>query len=747
MVAATDRADSAPPAELLSVRPVMSPVLFPPGHAGFGAGEEQGAGPGPAAFLHALRRQWLVGSLIGLCLAAAVAVPVSFLLPSSYTSTAYLRVASKTAPLLFETKDRSGVADFKTDMATQQQLMLTPFVLSGALTDGEVAKLPKVRGQLNPVEWLQKEMKVTSEAEIMKVSLSDSDPRTPKLVIDSVVESFLRESEDKEEARRRARLASLEGLQVKFEEILRGKMNELRRFADAAEVSDTESLTPAQQAAVQQWGLLQSELVRVRFELNKARAELDARKNLSSEPAVAGEVASVDLDRAAEADPATARIKQEIERIRGSIADVRRRLAPDAAAALVEKQEVRLSDAERRLAERREGLKGLMERQAPAAVAASSLPVDIKVLEAQEARLAADVDARAAEVNSFKRPPIAIEMMRTEIASFAGVLSQMKQEIEHTKIELENAKNAKAETGESRIQRLGEATSPVAGDMKKRAAMTGFGALAGLCLPIALLVWRDATRRRVDGADTVTATLRLDVLGVVPRVPRRTMRRLAGPSSAAGRWRDRLSEAINAVAAMVVHKAMVEEKRVIVVSSAVAGEGKTTLAGQLAARLGELGHRTLLIDFDLRRPTLHEAFDVSLGPGMSDLLDHAADLEDIVQTTERPNLSLITAGTREPNVLRATSKGLLTEFFAAVRADYEFVIVDSSPVLPVVDTRLIAQFGDGVILSLLKDVSEAPKVSAAIAQLNSYGVSVFGTVLTGCSQDVYYGSRRLAAAV
>ncbi len=93
-------------------------------------------------------------------------------------------------------------------------------------------------------------------------------------------------------------------------------------------------------------------------------------------------------------------------------------------------------------------------------------------------------------------------------------------------------------------------------------------------------------------------------------------------------------------------------------------------------------------------------------------------------------------------MLNSTTQGAIDELFQSVRPDYDFVIVDCSPVLPVVDTRLIGRFADGIILSVIKDVSEAPKVAAARTILQSHGVAFIGTVVTGESQEVYVGRRQ-----
>src|SRR5690606_25053617 len=134
---------------------------------------------------------------------------------------------------------------------------------------------------------------------------------------------------------------------------------------------------------------------------------------------------------------------------------------------------------------------------------------------------------------------------------------------------------------------ISPASAPQSDGNKKRIAIAAVGGLAGLGLPIALLVLLDVRRRRVDGVATITDRLNLDVLGVVPRIPSRTLPRMSSESITSAPWQERLAESINSVTAMVLRKAAQEDQRVILVSSAVAGEGKTTLAAQLGVRLAE----------------------------------------------------------------------------------------------------------------------------------------------------------------
>src|SRR5690606_35488851 len=124
------------------------------------------------------------------------------------------------------------------------------------------------------------------------------------------------------------------------------------------------------------------------------------------------------------------------------------------------------------------------------------------ILKNQEQQLIADVARLEAEAQKFGRSSIDLEMMRSEIEALDNVLSRVDEEIHHTRIELRSG---------SRTTMLSPAQLPSSSDLKKKAALSAFGGLAGFGLPLAMLVWRDASRRRVDGTETITGSLQLDV--------------------------------------------------------------------------------------------------------------------------------------------------------------------------------------------------------------------------------------------
>jgi succinoglycan biosynthesis transport protein ExoP len=170
----------------------------------------------------------------------------------------------------------------------------------------------------------------------------------------------------------------------------------------------------------------------------------------------------------------------------------------------------------------------------------------------------------------------------------------------------------------------------------------------------------------------------------------------------------------------------------VLVTSAVAGEGKTTLASSLALSLARAGRRTLLVDGDLRRPAAHQLFEQTLQPGFSEVLLGEVELPDAVRpTTTHANLWLLPAGQWDRTVLQELARQRSESLFARLRQQFDFVVVDSHPVLSATDALLVGQHVDAAILSVLRRVSRTPEVYEASQRLATLGIHIFGAVVHG----------------
>jgi len=138
--------------------------------------------------------------------------------------------------------------------------------------------------------------------------------------------------------------------------------------------------------------------------------------------------------------------------------------------------------------------------------------------------------------------------------------------------------------------------------------------------------------------------------------------------------------------------------KVVVVTSAVPGEGKTATSSNLAIVLAQLGRDVLLVDGDLRKPRLHEIFQVSNRIGLVNVLTHSTEAAAVLLRTEIPNLYLTPAGPTPPNPAELLASERFAEFLALARQRFEYVVFDTPPVLPVTDATVISARGDGTVV-------------------------------------------------
>jgi capsular exopolysaccharide synthesis family protein len=179
----------------------------------------------------------------------------------------------------------------------------------------------------------------------------------------------------------------------------------------------------------------------------------------------------------------------------------------------------------------------------------------------------------------------------------------------------------------------------------------------------------------------------------------------------------------------------------IVVTSSGPGEGKSTTASNLAAVMAENGSKTILIDCDQRKPRLHKVFLTSNESGLSDLLVGKVKFEDAVQETKIPNLSILTSGTRPPNPSELLGSGKMKQFIDGLKEKYEYIIIDTPPIIAVTDAQLIASHADGCLLVIASSQAEREAAVKAKELLEKVNAKILGVVLNKLEvqEKGYYG--------
>ncbi|MFZ1574551.1 MAG: polysaccharide biosynthesis tyrosine autokinase, partial [Chromatiaceae bacterium] len=267
-----------------------------------------------------------------------------------------------------------------------------------------------------------------------------------------------------------------------------------------------------------------------------------------------------------------------------------------------------------------------------------------------------------------------------------------------------------------------------------------FGLLGGVGLAF-LLNMLDNTVRDPEDVGRLT---RLAPLGVVPSIDFKALPAGTPIELLSHSHRDHsLSEAFRSVRTSLMFSAAGGAPRLLMVASSVPGEGKSTTTVNLGIVLAHTGASVLLVDADLRKPRLHRVFKVPRGPGLTELLVREG-LDGVFYATGIDNLTLLTAGTPPPNPAELLSSSTCSHLFEELARRYDYVIVDSSPVMGLADPIALSTQVGGVLL-----VSAAGKVGRsalreAVKRLRAVDATLLGSVLNRIerhsSQYAYYTS-------
>jgi succinoglycan biosynthesis transport protein ExoP len=671
---------------------------------------------------HALRRHWFRMLLAGLSVGSLVAVGLWFGLPRLYTATAVLRVSMGQSAILEPHSTGEGMGTFDVYKRTQKQFLRSPAILTAALQREPVSRLPLVTQQTDPSAWLQKIVTVTfpDESEIMHVSVRCEDQKTAETLADTIVEVYLLDVVDVERQEKLLRIENLRKAETETETDLRKKRTALRQMADTLGTSDSEALTLAQKNTLEQYGVHWRQLNQVESELKRAERAKQIRDRAGPKDPDAGIwVSDAESESAVSMDPMIGAAKAHLDRLQVRIDETRKSVFGAAEAEYVAGFQAAIDRAKKRIEVRKGELRKELARRKQAAEESGAQSVD--VLKAQQADLAKKVAELVKEAEKFGRSSVDVELMRAELKALDSLHDRLQRELRAANIEIASLR--------SRVVKLSPASALVNDDQNRRlmlsASFGGFGLLAG-CASVVL--W-DLRRRRLNTLHEIADALRLPVLGTLPHVPRLESRN----GSSLG-----LDEAVHGIAARLIFAPSSESQQVVLVTSASASEGKTTVAVNLATSFAGMGRRTVLVDFDLRRPTLHSAFDVDLNPGIGGVLKGQAEPLATVRATSVENLFLLPAGEWGDRGLSARNDEQVKKIVSELREAFVHVVIDAGPVLPIVDTRVVARHADGVVFSLLRDVTEIPKVESACGLLRSFDIRILGAVMIGAPGEVYY---------
>ena len=714
---------------------VLSPLGQPTSSAPYGGmADPLAGGLDYRRVWHAFRRRWLPATALALTLASLAGVLTWLFLPRGYEAVAWLRVRDKSG--MFGVGGGRDNAEYEAYRKTQVQLIKSPFVLTSALRRPGMSSLSLLSDEDDPVGYLVRNIQVSApmESEVVQVRMRGENAKEVTQIVNAVTQAYLTDVINKEKSDRLQRRDTLER---KYKE----NMAEVRANYDTYN-NLAKSLGTADSAEVAtQRSLLLDHLQTLRAQLNQSQRDLalidaelaimDAkdRGEISLEQSLPEETIDAMLLR----DPEFAELRERLSGIEESMAYQAERSARGDNDPAVKRLEAMRDSMVKRLEDRKEDLRPQIVAQLSMdstnrrTGAAAESPVVLRmrreILAQQLEQTTKDFDRVATEVRALSVANADLMSRKQEIEQLMKVTDQMGVQLNATEIDV-NMPN--------RVELIEEASVPEGTDELFRTMISLLSAIGGLVLGGGSVVLFEYLRDRLSVPEEVSQRVGLRVIGTVPRISRSRRRPNDG----------HVAECVDGIRAVVSQTGR-DAPKVILVTSAVEHEGKTTFASQLAASLARSGKRTLLLDGDLRHPNVHLALGLDLRAGLPELLRGEISADEAVQPTAIDGLFAVTGGACDYAAITALSRSESATIIKGFRESFDHVVIDAGPVLAFADVLLLGQLSDLAIVVTMRDVSRVPQVTSAVDRLRSVGIRVLGTVVNGMSDST---PRRLYAS-
>ncbi len=694
-----------------------------------------------SVFLHCLRRRWLPGLLIGGAMASLAAGLLFFLIPVSYEAISLVRV-KRTQPYLME-KVVSSDQEYMAYKQTQATLMTSPFVLTAALRQPGIEQLPMIRAENEPAGWLADELRVfyPGDSEIMQISMSGDSGEDLKKIVDAVVDAYLYEIALSEKTEKSDQLQMLRTQRRANEQAIKEKSDIVHNLAE--EIGTPDSDMARLRYAIEQENLVQLSRQRaaIRNELATLRSDTMAL-NIAANGARFYKPDQMDVEILLEQDQAYAAAKQTVSFIQQQLT-LMASTSRSRGGMLANPYQAELAVAQQTMAQRRAELTPMLEHTLKkeygmdsntSATTMQVLQGQAQLKQQQLQAISEEYDAQLEKVQNLSGFSADLIARKAELQSLHETNHEVAKEIARLELELRTA---------ARIDRVQQATIPNEGSYVLKIIEIVGGAMVTLVVTLFGVALWDYKAKRLNSGKDLESTCRLPVIGTVPSM-RSGVSGLLGSRATSETV---IADSIDSIRAAIMYGAPGREVRTVLITSAVGHEGKSTIASQLAVSLARSGHRTLLIDADVRNPQQHAVFGLPLDRGFCDVVRGQATLEEVVQATPAEGLWILPAGRCDMATMQAMSSPVVPAIMDRVSEQFEFVILDSGPVLTGPEAMIYGQYVDAAILATRRDVSRVPKVDEAYRRLQSVGIHVIGAVVNGARSDVRSNQLALTSSV
>jgi capsular exopolysaccharide synthesis family protein len=681
----------------------------------------------------------------------------------TYQAVSLLRIESAQpqlfSPLAGSTADGRSV----TYLQTQASLITSTSVLRQAVANPTIVNLPMIKQSEDAVNDLRKKLAVDiyDDTSLLRIALELTNRDEAIKIVDAVVNSYLSYNLDYSRTANRELTESLQNQLKKLQELIKVKREQLQRLVSKGNIK---VFKPELNAAITKdesdpaqptFKTLSEDLVhRAQVDMVQTDLELiEAQSTLEAKRDALKAIQEEDLQKAQQQrpgedqllaqiteefqkDPEVISLVQDIDETREHLEHVKHtvRQPQDPSRRVAQARYDKLQNEYKSLwTSKYEKLRARLtvagEAQSNESVHALELKIaSLKKKKEKQAEMykAVETEHRVSNDETFLAT-----FLEYEVHKFQNREDQVDRNLEQLRFE--------AARDNYRVVLVDQASAPKSPSNDRRLKYMAAAPVGVLFMMLGLFLLLEVKAERVADPDALSTRVRSEVYALPPLPTARSLRRLSG-SEADDQIEQFIQRLDHLRFAVCGNPAELGTGRCVLITSAIAREGKTTLAAQLAARCGNAGMSTLLIDADLRKAALCPLLDVPEGPGLSDVLKDEATIDELAIPVQGGTFYLLPAGTPIQDTSRVLQGPKFGQLVRQLRQLYDLIIIDAPPVLPVPDALIMGRWADGAVIAARYDISRFPQVERARRQLDHAGIAILGTVINGMrNYDSYYG--------
>ena len=721
----------------------MQPYMDPSGTGPLGMPEDMPSGGGGIKIgnlLAAFKRRWLIIVLVWPLVSAPAAVAIWKLVRPKYTATAQVEVKPVIPKILYSDEQSQMMPAFDGFLNTQAQVMTSEGVLRDTLRESAVQKLAVAQAD-DPMAELREGLQaiVIPRSYVVQLSVTQDDPGAATALAKTILAMYLVRSGEAEKETRNTRIEKL-GIRKQELETARNTLRKtMLGLTESYQASSPTMFETLRKSLVEGSLQIKQEHLKAVSEVEQLEAQLNHLKRAAtsapatgpaSAPAVlvdilpdenlAERLAAIERDPMVQVlrkrmDAASLKLAQltsvmtdeakEVLRARNELADLKKELDTELERAARDHERSRLEMASRM-----------------ADIALATLQRKLDRAKSVRDQLKGRVEESDDEQRRIGKTDQDIQRVRADLDEKEKQYQEVAQEI--NKLETEKDR-------EERISVISAAEVREDGIKDNRKKLVPAAIVGGLFLAFGLAFLRDRMDPRIHAPHEIEDGIGLRLLGAVPSVQELKAGRVT---------EEDFAESYRLVRANLAGLGQDgAAPRSLLVTSAQACEGKTSLAVSLAASLAESGCRVLLIDGDIQAPQIGQVLNLATLHTLREVLIDEQPLKKAVVRSRLPNLDVLVAGINGHSARGILDARSATKLVREAINEYDHVVVDSPPSLGAADALVWAQAVEGVILSTFANFSNSRALRIACQRLGLVQARVLGAVVCNTSiKESYY---------